>query len=525
MGVVGGRVPPARHRRRRDRRDSVRRVEERRDRVRGDALRHHRHQHPVRGEHGQEAPLECGVEVAVVPGRGQDLADRVHVQGGCQGDRVRTRPRLVHEAEADPRHACQLLVVARLDALFADEVEVREHRGDDLVPMVEPVLGGLDGDPERREVPMSQAGPCAQAFRPPARLQRREQAAGALVAEEVRDERERASPVVRPQRRDREREGDGPHLAHRLDVEPRGQAAVRVERNGDAWPLDVATRHLRKSLPHHAFEHCERLVADHHELHQVRRIVALVEGDQLVADVGTRAIREGLRIPHQEPREGMARVEGLPPGGEASKPIIAQPRHVLGVHDLAFALDVLPVEPRGDEELGEAVERAFEMGGVDVEEVARVGEGRSGVARAAVLGDETAVLARVRILPGTEKEHVLEKVRESRALVRIVGAAHVDVERGRRLVGVRIGHDQGFESVVEHERAVGPGIGGTALDLDPTGVGRCVAVPGAVRRRGNCEQEDEHPCGRAASSESHGEMDCSRRQLAGLDRHRRCVVR
>ena len=402
------------------------------------------------------------------------------------------RLRLVHEAESDLRHARQLVVIARLDAGLADEVEVREHRGDDFVSVGEPFFGGLDGDPERREVAVSQAGPRAQAFRPAARLQRREQAATALVAEEVGDERERVRPVVRAQRRNRERERDGPHLAHRLDVEPRGQETFGVERGGDPRTHDVAARHGRKSLPHHAFEFVQRLAADHHELHQVRRVVALVEGDQLVSDVRVRSVRERLRIPHQEPRERVARVEGLPPRGEAAEPIRAAPRHVLRVHHLAFALDVLAVELRGDEELREAVKRAFEVVGVDVEEVVRAGEGRGGVAGAAVLGDESAVLAGVRVLLGTEKEHVLEKVREPRAFVRIVGAADVDAERCRRLVGVGIGDDQSLEPVGERERAVFPGVGGAALDLD------------VVRRRGTREEQNEsrHQRGNFANSRS-----------------------
>ena len=187
----------------------------------------------------------------------------------------------------------------------------------------------------------------------------------------------------------------------------------------------------------------------------------------------------------------MAGVEGLLPRGKAPEPIAAAPRDVLGVHDLALALDVLSVEPGGDEELGESVERAFQVRGVDVEEVARVGERGCGVAGAAVLGDKTVVLAGVRILLGAEKQHVLEKVREPRARIRIVGAPHVDVERCRGLVGAGVGDDERHEPVVEHDRAIVPGVGGAALDL------------GAVRRRGTGQQQDERRREGAASSDSH----------------------
>ena len=60
---------------------------------------------------------------------------------------------------------------------------------------------------------------------------------------------------------------------------------------------------------------------------------------------------------------------------------------------------------------------------------------------------------------------MLEEVRHAGAPLGIVGAPHVDVERGRRLVGVGVGDDQGLESVLEGEREVIPGVGGAPLDL------------------------------------------------------------
>ena len=54
------------------------------------------------------------------------------------------------------------------------------------------------------------------------------------------------------------------------------------------------------------------------------------------------------------------------------------------MHHLAFALDVLGIELRRDEELRETVERALEVVLVDVEEIVRVGERRVGIVAAAV---------------------------------------------------------------------------------------------------------------------------------------------
>ena len=347
---------------------------ERRDRVGGHAVRHHGYEHMVRGERGEKPPLQHGVEVVEPIGRGQDLADRIPVQGGGERYCVGTNAGLLEKTETDSGHAGKFIVVAGLDALPTDEFEVREHRGDEVVAVCKPGLGRLDGDAERREVRMIHARPRAQSFRPAARLQCRKQTAAAFVAEEVRDEREGVRPVVRAQRRDRERERDGADLANRFDVEPRGQKPLPVERRGDARWLEVAPRYRSEARPHPVFQHIERLAADDYELHQARRVAALVECDQLVPDIGAGPIRKRLRITDQEPRKGVTRVEGLPPGGKAAKPVAAPPRDVLRVHDLTLALDVFAVEPRGDEELGEAVERAFEVRGVDIEEIGGMGE-------------------------------------------------------------------------------------------------------------------------------------------------------
>ena len=233
-GVVRDRVAPARHGLRRDRAQPVRRVVERRDGIGGRALRHHRHECTLRDQRGEKPPFQRGVEVAEAVGRGQDLVRRIHVQGGGQRHRVGAGAGLVEKAEPDPRHARELVVVARLDASLADEGEAGEDRGDDVVDVREPRLGELDPDPEDREVRMLEARPRAQPLRPAACLQRREQAAAAFVAEEVRDERERPRRVVRAERRDLEREPEGADLAHRLDIEPCRQAPFRVERRGDA---------------------------------------------------------------------------------------------------------------------------------------------------------------------------------------------------------------------------------------------------------------------------------------------------
>ena len=405
------------------------------------------------------------------------------------------------EAETDPRHAGELLVTARIDPLLADQGEVREDQGDDGLGVLDPRLGRLDSDAERREVRVLDAHPRAHRPPPAARLQRREQAAAAFVPEEVRGERERLRPEVRAQRRDREREQDGAALADRLHVEPRRQGPFPVERHGDAPALDAAARHRREPRPHPGFQRVQGLAAEDRELHQVRGVAALVEADQLVADPGAGAVRERLRVPDRKARERVAGVEGLLPRGRVPALVAAAPGDVFGVHDPALALDVLGVEPGRYEEPGEAVERAVEMGGVDLEEIGGVVERGRGVAGAAVLVDEAVVSAGVRVLVGAQEQHVLEEVGEARAIGRIVGGSHVDVERRRGLVGVRIGDEERFEPVAEGDRPVVAGVGRAALDLP--GVRRGGEQRGACRRE---EAQEERP--RSAAARPDFRRDC-----------------
>ena len=350
----------------------VRRIVERRNRVGLHTLRRHRHERAFRNELGQKAPLEPGIERPEPVGRGQRLWRRIHVQVGCERHRVAEGSALLEVAEFDFRHARKLVVVGRLDPLCANEVQIRKDRGDDIDRVHEPCLRGLDRDAVCREVRMSDPRPRAQPFRPPVCLECREQTPAAFVAEEVRHEGERLRAIVRAQRRNRERDRDGAKLANGLDVELRRQSSFAVLRHGNAQALDVAALHRRESGTYQPFEHIERLATDDDELHEVGRIAAPVEIDQLVPDIGARTVRESRRGADMKSRERMSRGKSLLPCGETAAPVASAPRDVLGMHDLSLALDVFAVEPRGNEELGEPVERTFEVRGVDVEEVARV---------------------------------------------------------------------------------------------------------------------------------------------------------
>ena len=305
----------------------------------------------------------------------------------------------------------------------------------------------------------------------------------------MRYEGERLLPVVRPEGRDGEGEGEGAGLPDRGDVEARRKEAFPKERGVDAKPLHRAALHRREPESDESLQLVEGLAAEDHELHQVGGVGVLVEVDELGPDVAAGPLGEGRLGTDVEAREGVPRVERLLPGREDPQVVAPAPGHVLGVDDPALAREVPGVEPRGDEELGEPVESAFEVRGVDFEEIARVRERGPRVAEAPVLGDEPVVLTGVRILPGAEEEHVFEEVRESRARFRVVRAPHVDVERGRRLVRPGVGDHEGLESVFEGERAIVPRVGGASLDREPA----------PERRRGAREEQPDRRAGKQAA--------------------------
>ena len=303
-------------------------------------------------------------------------------------------------------------------------------------------------------------GPRAQALRPALVLEGGQEAAPAFMAEQVRDAGEGLRPVMRSDERDREREGEGAGLADRRDIEPCGKQPFPKERGGDSQARGRASLDRRKAGPDVSFQPIERFAPEDHQLHQVRRVAALVEIDELGPQVGAGAFRECRRGPDVESRERVSGVEGPFPRGEPAEPIAPASGDELRLDDRAFARDGLAVETGRDEELGEPVERAFEVPGVDLEEVGRMRERGAGVSEPAMLREEAVVLVRFGILFGPEKEYVFEKVRESRAGFRVVRAPDVDVEHRRRGVGARVRHDERLEPVGEHDRAVVPRVRG-----------------------------------------------------------------
>ncbi|MEZ4238095.1 MAG: hypothetical protein R3F59_18500 [Myxococcota bacterium] len=250
----------------------------------------------------------------------------------------------------------------------------------------------------------------------PARLlERREQRALALVAEQRGDVVDGAHRPHVVLGRQGELQLDLPPDLERYHVDPHPEL-VGTERRRPHHGLLAhrrPRRHARQPVGDHRLQRVEGLAADHRDRHPVCAVRALVQPPQVVVDLVVAPIRERLEVPHRElalrvvgVRRGLAHLPRPPP-------VVLLLERVLAVDGVALALDVLRVELRRDEELGEAVERAGEGALLDLEEVGGGLAAGAGVGHPAVILDEPPVLLHVGVLVGAHEEHVLEEVGEA----------------------------------------------------------------------------------------------------------------
>ena len=120
---------------------------------------------------------------------------------------------------------------------------------------------------------------------------------------------------------------------------------------------------------------------------------------------------------------------------------------VLAIHRFDLALRRRRRKERRDEELRKAIEDRFEVSVRDVEVVVRVLRRRVRVRRAAVFREELRVPILIRVALRAQEEHVLEEVRETGQVRRVVVVANVHVQRRRRLVRRRVADQQHRQSV------------------------------------------------------------------------------
>ena len=107
---------------------------------------------------------------------------------------------------------------------------------------------------------------------------------------------------------------------------------------------------------------------------------------------------------------------------------------------VALAVDKFGGKQWGCELLGEPIQRGLQVIGLDIKEVVGIAKGGKGIMTAAVAFDELLIFAGLRILFGSQEQHVLQKMCDTFALFRIIPTANADVHGGSGFVCVLIGY-------------------------------------------------------------------------------------
>mmetsp|Transcript_66144 Transcript_66144/g.173422 ORF Transcript_66144/g.173422 Transcript_66144/m.173422 type:complete len:940 (-) Transcript_66144:220-3039(-) len=122
---------------------------------------------------------------------------------------------------------------------------------------------------------------------------------------------------------------------------------------------------------------------------------------------------------------------------------------VLRVHRVDLLVDHRGIQRRGNEELGENVERLVDAFVADLVVVDRLLGRRVGVVVAAVERQLRGVLLGVRKLLGAKENHVLQEMREALEVLRVLQRASLDGNREAGLLGLRVVYDENLEPGLE----------------------------------------------------------------------------
>ena len=292
---------------------------------------------------------------------------------------------------------------------------------------------------------VGQAG--VEPLRPPAGLELREQAVFALATEQVAEKDCRLDPPLVRLGRQFEQQSKFAPISIRGDLHHQGSGFRQQRyRSGSlcrGFPGDGT-----KALGDHTLQIIQRAGTGHRQRHPIGRVVVVIEIPQGLSHRLSIAVGQRFAVAHGKLRQGMVRVDDFGDHVAAATLVIAQFEPVFGIHGVALTLHILGVEPGRDEELREAIECGLEMSRIDVEEIGRPLEAGIGVVTAAVSTDKGLVGSGFRILLGTQKQHVLEKMGQPGPVSRIVEAACRHAQRGGALVTVRVRNEHQLQAVV-----------------------------------------------------------------------------
>ena len=126
----------------------------------------------------------------------------------------------------------------------------------------------------------------------------------------------------------------------------------------------------------------------------------------------------------------------------------------LRLYCVFLTLHVGLIEPGCDKKLGKTIEGLGQMGRVDIKKIVGIRQAGVSIAGPAMLCNVFLVLRRVRVLVSTQEQHVFQKVCETTAPLRVIAAAHIDIQGRRALNGRRIRDQQHLHLVRQHQQPV-----------------------------------------------------------------------
>mmetsp|Transcript_14130 Transcript_14130/g.43193 ORF Transcript_14130/g.43193 Transcript_14130/m.43193 type:complete len:230 (+) Transcript_14130:2494-3183(+) len=217
------------------------------------------------------------------------------------------------------------------------------------------------------------------------------------------------------------------------------------------WALNI--RNGREQRQHKCFKFVETLSAEHAQPHRVRRVVLCMESDESVANqerwfahAPDRHMHTAKPSGRQTERNWTGRKIGkrrcVPCAEFVLRVVVPSKRSCQLSHPPLVGLQVLGVfrvdglelalscplgEQRRKEELRKSVQSPSELARHHIKVEIRVFEGGVSIRSATVHGEKALVLGLVRVLGGAQKEHVLEKMCQTRKFGRVRGVSHGNI--------------------------------------------------------------------------------------------------
>ena len=342
------------------------------------------------------------------------------------------------ETEINHGQLSHLVEALLADAVVTNTIYIFKGEGNYLILVFQAFPGERHADVESGVFAGVHPCACGKAFYHACAFQNVKQAAGAFVAQQVGNVGCGFTFIVTLLRGDRERQRHAAIVFQRLGCHFLWQPGGVVQRVRVNLGFKVTVGDGAKALLHHAFQLIQWLWAVDCQGHDVRRIVFFPETNQVRPKRVVFGVFQGLEVADCKLAEGMIRIARSLPDREQAPSVILEFGAVLRVDGIALTIHQFRGEQGRRKLLGEPIQRRFQKLGFDIKEIVGVFKRRKRVMTAAVAANKLLVFARLRVLLGAQKQHVLKKMCQACPLFRVVTAAHGDVHGGGGFVGFRV---------------------------------------------------------------------------------------